>query len=241
MKPVEIVLVYQSLLGIYGDRGNALVLRKRLQWRGVDAVLTEVEPGDRIPPDAALYLLGGGEDAAQVSAVKYIREDGNLFRGVEAGAVLFAVCAGYQIVGNTFTVGERDEVIDGLGLLDVTTRRGTVRAVGETLSHWTRPDGSQSLITGFENHGGFTTLGERAKPLAYVEVGVGNANDGTEGAVQDRVIGAYPHGPVLARNPDLADHLLELALGRRLDPLHNAELDELRRQRVAAVRGAKRR
>ena len=241
MKPVEIVLVYQSLLGIYGDRGNALVLRKRLQWRGVEAVLTEVEPGDRIPPDAALYLLGGGEDAAQVSAVKYIREDGNLFRGIDAGAVLFAVCAGYQIVGNTFTVGERDEVIEGLGLLDVTTRRGTVRAVGETLSHWTRPDGSQSLITGFENHGGFTTLGEKAKPLAYVEVGVGNANDGTEGAVQDRVIGAYPHGPVLARNPDLADHLLELALGRQLDPLYNAELDELRRERVAAVRRVKRR
>lgn len=241
MKPVEIVLVYQSLLGIYGDRGNAMVLRHRLSWRGVDAVLTEVEPGDRIPPDAAIYLLGGGEDAAQVSAVKYIREDGNLFRGMEAGAVLFAVCAGYQIVGNTFTVGERDEVIDGLGLLDVTTRRGTVRAVGETLSHWTRPDGSESLITGFENHGGFTTLGERAKPLAYVEVGVGNANDGTEGAVQDRVIGTYPHGPILARNPDLADHLLELALGRQLDPLPNAELDELRRQRVAAVRRAKRR
>ena len=241
MKPVEIVLVYQSLLGIYGDRGNALVLRQRLAWRGIDAVLTEVEPGDPIPPDGAVYLLGGGEDAAQVSAVRYILEDGNLLRAVDAGAVLFAVCAGYQIVGNTFTIGERDQVIEGLGLLDVTTRRGTVRAVGETLSRWTRPDGSESLITGFENHGGFTTLGERARPLAYVEVGVGNANDGTEGAVQERVIGAYPHGPILARNPDLADHLLELALGRQLDPLQNAELDELRRQRIAAVRRARRR
>ncbi len=241
MKPVEIVLVYQSLLGIYGDRGNALVLRQRLAWRGVDAVLTEVEPGDPIPPDGAVYLLGGGEDAAQVSAVRYILEDGNLLRAVDSGAVLFAVCAGYQIVGNTFTIGERDQVIEGLGLLDVTTRRGTVRAVGETLSRWTRPDGTESLITGFENHGGFTTLGERARPLAYVGVGVGNANDGTEGAVQERVIGAYPHGPILARNPDLADHLLELALGRHLDPLPNAELDELRRQRIAAVRKTRRR
>ena len=239
MKPVEIVLVYQSLLGIYGDRGNALVLRQRLAWRGIDAVLTEVEPGDPIPPDGAVYLLGGGEDAAQVSAVRYILEDGNLLRAVDAGAVLFAVCAGYQIVGNSFTIGERDEVIEGLGLLDVTTRRGTVRAVGETLSRWTRPDGSESLITCFENHGGFTTLGEQARPLAFVEVGVGNANDGTEGAVQGRVIGAYPHGPILARNPDLAAHLLEVALDRRLDPLPNAELDELRRQRVAAVRRAR--
>lgn len=239
MKPVEIVLVYQSLLGIYGDRGNATVLRQRLVWRGIDAVVTEVEPGDPVPATGAVYLLGGGEDAAQISAVRYIREDGNLFRAMDAGAVMFAVCAGFQIVGNTFTVGERDEVIEGLGLLDVTTRRGTVRAVGEVLSHWTRPDGTQSLITGFENHGGFTTLGPAAKPLAYVEVGVGNANDGTEGAVQGKVIGAYPHGPILARNPDLADHLLELALGRELDPLPNPELEELRRQRVTAVRKAR--
>ncbi|MEA5116148.1 MAG: glutamine amidotransferase [Propionicimonas sp.] len=238
---VEIVLVYQSLLGIYGDRGNAMVLRQRLLQRGIDAVLTEVEPGDPVPAGGAVYLLGGGEDAAQISAVKYIREDGNLFRAIDAGAVLFAVCAGYQIAGKTFTVGERDEVIEGLGLLDVTTRRGTERAVGEILTRWTRPDGSESLITGFENHGGFTSLGPHARPLAFVEVGVGNANDGTEGAVQNRVIGTYPHGPILARNPALADHLLELALGRSLDPLPNAELDALRRERVAAVRRQPRR
>ncbi|MGC3955988.1 MAG: glutamine amidotransferase [Propionicimonas sp.] len=236
MKPVEIVLVYQSLLGIYGDRGNAMVLRQRLAWRGIDARLIEVEPGEALPASGSVYLLGGGEDAAQVSAVRRLKEDGNLFRAIDDGAVLFAVCAGYQIAGTTFTVGERDEVIEGLGLLDVTTRRGTERAVGETLSRWTRPDGAESLITGFENHGGFTTLGAGARPLAFVEIGVGNANDGTEGAVQGRVIGAYPHGPVLARNPDLADHLLELALERSLDPLPSPEIDELRRQRIAAVR-----
>jgi hypothetical protein len=236
MSPVEIVLVYQSLLGIYGDRGNAMVLRQRLAWRGIDAVLTEVEPGDTVPATGAVYLLGGGEDAAQVSAVKGLKADGHIFEAVERGAVLFAVCAGYQIVGNTFTVGEQDDVIDGLGLLDVTTRRGTERAVGEILSTWTRPDGTESLITGFENHGGFTTLGEKATPLARVEIGIGNANDGTEGAVQGKVIGTYPHGPVLARNPQLADHLLELALERELDPLPRPELDELRRQRLAAVR-----
>ena len=238
MKPVEIVIVYQSLLGIYGDRGNGMVLRQRLARRGIDARLTEVAPGDRLPASAAIYLLGGGEDGAQVAAVRHLREDGNLFRAIEDGATLFAVCAGYQIAGTTFTIGEHDEVIEGLGLLDVTTRRGTERAVGETLSRWTRPDGAESLITGFENHGGFTTLGPDASPLAFVEIGVGNANDGTEGAVQGRVIGAYPHGPILARNPELADHLLELALDRRLDPLPNPELDELRRQRIDAVRRA---
>ncbi|MDR1711464.1 MAG: glutamine amidotransferase [Propionibacteriaceae bacterium] len=236
MSATKIVLVYQSLLGIYGDRGNAMVLRARLAWRGIDVELAEVEPGEPVPVDGSVYLLGGGEDAAQISAVKYLRADGNLFRAVDAGAVLFAVCAGYQITGKTFTVGDNDEVIEGLGLLDVETRRGSERAVGEILTSWTRPDGAASLITGFENHGGYTYLGADAAPLAKVEVGIGNNGDRTEGAVQGRVVGTYPHGPVLARNPDLADWLLELALGRRLDPLPSGEIDELRQQRVAFVR-----
>jgi len=234
--PVEIVLVYQSLLGIYGDRGNAMVLIKRLRWRGIEAKLTIVEPGDPVPPTGSVYLLGGGEDAAQVSAVRLLKADGNLFRGLNEGAVLFAVCAGYQICGNTFTIGERDEVIEGLGVLDVDTRRGPERAVGELLTSWTHPDGTQVLLTGFENHGGFTTLGPGATPLARVEIGVGNGNDGNEGAVQDRVIGTYPHGPVLARNAALADHVLSTALDRELEPLDRPEIDELHRQRVAFVR-----
>jgi len=233
---VEVVLIFQSLLGIYGDRGNATVLVKRLAWRGFDPVLTVVEPGDRVPDTGRVYLLGGGEDAAQVSAVRALRADGGLQRAVDRGAAVFAVCAGYQIVGKTFTVGERDEVIEGLGLLDVTTTRGPVRAVGELLSHWAGHDGDEQWITGFENHGGYTRLGPDAEPLATVEIGIGNCDDGTEGAVNGRVIGTYPHGPVLARNPALADHVLSLGLGRTLDPLPRSEVAELRRQRLAAVR-----
>lgn len=233
--PVEIVLVYQSLLGIYGDRGNATVLTKRLQWRGYDATLTVVEPGDALPDTAQVYLLGGGEDAAQTSAVKALRADGGLQRAVDRGAAVFAVCAGYQIIGTSFTVGEHDEVIEGLGLLDVSTTRGPVRAVGEILTRWIGRDGDDALLTGFENHGGYTTLGSSATPLGRVEVGVGNAADGTEGAVSGTVIGTYPHGPVLARNPALADHVLQLALGEEVEPLPRPEIDELRRQRLSAV------
>jgi CobQ-like glutamine amidotransferase family enzyme len=233
--PVEIVLVYQSLLGIYGDRGNATVLAKRLQWRGYDTTLTVVEPGDALPDTGQVYLLGGGEDAAQISAVDALRADGGLHRAVDRGAAVFAVCAGYQIIGYSFTVGERDEVIEGLGLLDVTTTRGPVRAVGEILTRWHGREGEDALLTGFENHGGYTTLGPSATPLARVEVGVGNAADGTEGAIDGSVIGTYPHGPVLARNPALADHVLQLALGEELTPLPRPEIDELRRQRLAAV------
>jgi CobQ-like glutamine amidotransferase family enzyme len=233
--PVEIVLVYQSLLGIYGDRGNATVLAKRLQWRGYDTTLTVVEPGDALPDTGQVYLLGGGEDAAQISAVNALRADGGLHRAVDRGAAVFAVCAGYQIIGYSFTVGERDEVIEGLGLLDVTTTRGPVRAVGEILTRWHGREGENALLSGFENHGGHTTLGPSATPLARVEVGVGNAADGTEGAIDGSVIGTYPHGPVLARNPALADHVLQLALGEELAPLPRPEIDELRRQRLAAV------
>ncbi|MBE6478069.1 MAG: glutamine amidotransferase [Propionibacteriaceae bacterium] len=242
-EPVKIVVVYQSLLGIYGDQGNGTVLTKRLTWRGIDARLITVEPGQPVPDDGAVYLLGGGEDLAQVTAVRELKADGGLFRALDKGAVLFAVCAGYQICGTSFTVGDHDEVMEGLGLLDVTTRRAPQRAVGEILTRWTRPDGSESLITGFENHGGHTRLGPDARPFAQVELGVGNCGDGTEGAVQGKVIGSYPHGPNLPRNPELADHLLELALDTQLGPLPhdrlNAELDELRRQRINVVRHSK--
>ena len=113
-------------------------------------------------------------------------------------------------------------MIEGLGLLDVTTTRGPVRAVGEILTRWRGRDGDDALLTGFENHGGYTRLGSSATPLADVEVGVGNAADGTEGAVSGTVIGTYPHGPVLARNPALADHVLQLALGEELAPASSA-------------------
>ena len=233
---VEVVLIYQSLLGLYGDRGNATVLIKRLAWRGYDPVLTVIEPGDPLPETGDVYLLGGGEDAAQVSAVRALKADGGLNRAADRGAAILAVCAGYQIVGNSFTVGYKDEVIDGLGLLDVTTTRGPVRAVGEIISRWNGRAGDDQWLTGFENHGGYTTLGPAVEPLATVEIGIGNCNDGTEGAVAGTVIGTYPHGPILARNPALADHILELALGHELEPLVHAEINKLRRQRLQRVR-----
>jgi CobQ-like glutamine amidotransferase family enzyme len=235
-KRVEVVLIYQSLLGLYGDRGNATVLMRRLAWRGYEPVLTAVELGQPLPDTGDVYLLGGGEDAAQVSAVRALKTDGGLYRAVDRGAAVLAVCAGYQIVGNNFTVGYQDEVISGLGLLDVSTTRGPVRAVGEIISRWNGRDGNDQWLTGFENHGGYTRLGRGVKPLATVEIGVGNCNDGTEGAVAGTVIGTYPHGPILARNPALADHILELALGHELEPLEHSEINKLRRQRLARVR-----
>jgi CobQ-like glutamine amidotransferase family enzyme len=230
--PVRIALVFPSLLGTYGDGGNASVLAQRLRWRGIDAVTLDIGIDDPLPTEADVYVLGGGEDTAQTLAVSRLA-DGSLARAAERGTPVFAVCAGFQILGNTFLDG-RGAVHPGLGLIDATTDRlpGT-RAVGELLGHPVVA-GLTGPLTGYENHGGRTVLGPDARPLAEVREGVGNGT-GVDGAVQGSVVATYLHGPALARNPALADWLLEKVVGP-LPPLDDSEEDELRRERLAAVR-----
>jgi CobQ-like glutamine amidotransferase family enzyme len=234
---VRVALVFPELLGTYGDGGNARVLVQRLQWRDVPAEVVATPAGETVPDSCDIYLLGGGEDAPQARAAAELRSSNVLTRVVERGAPVFAVCGGYQILGHAFT-GGADEERPGLGLLDVrTVRRAGVRAVGELVAQPTRIDTSDALptLTGFENHGGATSLGAAAQPLGRVQHGYGNGTgDGTEGAVQGRIIGTYLHGPVLARNPALADLLLMWVVGR-LEPIDDADVDRLRAERLAAA------
>ena len=245
--PVRIALVFPSLLGTYGDGGNASVLAQRLQWRGIDATVIDVSIGDPLPEQADVFVLGGGEDTAQTLAVSHLAS-GALARVADAGKPVFAVCAGFQILGTTFLDG-RGEVHPGLGLIDCTTDRlPGARAVGELLGE-PLEDGLSDLLTGYENHGGRTTLGPAARPLAAVLAGVGNGSEAAEahsatwgssdgrvdGAVQGSVVATYLHGPALARNPALADWLLSRVVGT-LPELDDSEERELRRERIAAVR-----
>lgn len=229
---LTIVVVHPDLLGTYGDGGNGIVLVQRARWRGIQAELVEA-PSDHALPEGDLYCLGGGEDAAQTASAQRLREDGTLAKSVDRGAPVLAVCAGYQTMGRTFAAAD-GRALPGLGLLDVTTAKGAGRRpVGEILAE---PfDASLPVLTGFENHGGLTTLGLDAAPLARVISGIGNG-DGTEGAVTGKVVGTYLHGPVLARNPALADLLLSWATGEPLAPLDDAEEQALREERIAAVR-----
>ena len=243
MARLRIAVVYPDLLGTYGDGGNGLVLARRAEWRGLDAVLLQAA-SDRPLPEADVYCLGGGEDGPQVRAAKTLMEDGTLVRRVADGAVVLAVCAGFQIVGRTFP-GAAGDAHEGVGLLEVDTVKSSgPRAVGEVLVE-VDPGVLAPLptLTGFENHGGVTTRREGTVALGRVVVGVGNgAGDGSEGAVQGRVVGTYLHGPVLARNPALADRLLSWALGDVvLDPLDDAESEGLREERLATVGGRRRR
>lgn len=230
-EPLRIVDVYPDLLGTYGDGGNAKILAARLRWRGIPALVVPAPSGEALPRGAAFYCLGGGEDGPQVAAAAALRAEGVLAAEVEAGAVVFAVCAGFQIVGTSFPTSDGGEV-PGVGLLAVRTHRHAGRrAVGEVVA----VREGLGRLTGFENHAGRTDLEPDVAPLATVEVGIGNGDAArSEGAVAGRVVGTYLHGPVLARNPELADWLLGLRLGA-LAPLQDAELSALHEERLAAA------
>ncbi|GAA4826038.1 type 1 glutamine amidotransferase [Actinomycetospora corticicola] len=209
-----IVLLLPEVLGTYGDAGNAAVLAMRLRWRGLDADVHTVGWDDPVPAGGDVYVLGGGEDAAQMLAVERLRDSAGLRRALDRGAPTLAVCAGLQILGRAFTVADGTRV-PGLGLLDVETVPGRgPRRIGDVTAD-ALLDGLDDPLVGFENHGGITTLGPGATPLARVRGGAsGNGTgDRAEGAVGGSVVGTYLHGPVLARNPALADLLLTRALG----------------------------
>jgi CobQ-like glutamine amidotransferase family enzyme len=231
---VRIVSVYPVLLGTYGDGGNLRVLGVRARARGLAVETIEVDAGEPVPSQADLYLLGGGEDDAQVAAAIALRTDGGLSAAVGRGAAVLAVCAGYQILGSHFP-GSHGEQVAGLELLDVTTDRLPVRAVGELLVDPSIA-GLSEVLTGYENHAGATALGPGAQPLGAVRVGVGNGNS-FEGAVQGTIVGCYLHGPSLARNPQLADLLLSWVTDGPLAPFELADVDALRAERLRAVGG----
>ena len=247
---LTVAVVYPDLLGTYGDGGNGLILARRASWRGIPADLVQADSGTPLPV-ADIYCIGGGEDGPQVRAAEALVADGALRRAVDQGAVVLGVCAGYQILGRSFP-DSADRAHPGLGLLDVTTRKGTgSRPVGELVAT-AGPDsprladgGLLPRLTGFENHGGVTTLGPSTRPLARVVQGVGNGGgDGTEGAWSGKVLGSYLHGPLLARNMALADLLLGWALSDMDEPAHLTPLDDadetaLRSERLSAAGSAR--
>lgn len=230
---LSIALIYPTVLGLYGDRGNASVLAHRAKARGIDADIVIIDPGTAVPELADIYLLGGGEDIAQTTGCELLRADGGLTRAHARDAVIFAVCAGMQVLGESFPADGR--TVDGLGLLDIVTVPGAPRSVGELLTEAVGVD--VPSMTGYENHGGHTRLGSGVTPLGRVVRGVGNGTgDRTEGAVAGHTIGTYLHGPALVRNPALADVLLAWAIGKGLPPMEEPLIDALRAERLSAVR-----
>lgn len=245
---LTIGLVLPDVLGTYGDDGNALVLRGRARMRGIDAEILPIKLGEAVPEDLAAYTLGGGEDSAQVLAAEHLIADKGLTRAAANGRPIFAVCAGLQVLGESFRA--HGTQVQGLSLIDATTTPLPSRAIGEVASTPTKAGVTKQLtqpLTGFENHLGGTVLGADASPLGSVTAGQGNGGSGDsdgsgarssqryEGAVQGSVIATYMHGPALARNPELADLILAHAMGialADLEPLELPEVDRLRLERM---------
>lgn len=227
---LRICHLYPDLLNLYGDRGNLMALVNRARWRGVDVRVDEFRLRDPLTPGAHdLYFIGGGEDRQQRLAAPDLRERKRdaLDHARARGAVVLAVCGGYQLLGHYYRPAEGEDLI-GVGLLDITTEHpgsAAARLIGNIVVRCALLGGIS--LVGFENHGGRTHLASGAQPLGAVVSGFGNnGEDRTEGAVNGTVFGTYLHGPLLPKNPAFTDHLLTAALRSRYPDVTLAPMDD---------------
>jgi lipid II isoglutaminyl synthase (glutamine-hydrolysing) len=225
---LRLCALYPELMNIYADRGNIAVLRARCEWRGIGFELGSATLGDPLDPDAHdFFYMGGGQDRDQIAVAHDMvatKRDA-LHAAADRGAVVLAVCGGYQLLGHSYELG--GDQLPGVGLVDLhTVREPGPRLIGNCAIE-ANLGGGKRVIAGFENHGGRTFLGTGERPLGRVLRGHGNnGRDGFEGVHRRNVIGTYLHGPLLPKNVWLADRLIELALGIELDPLRDDALEE---------------
>lgn len=228
----KICHLYPDLLNLYGDRGNVMVMQQRSKWRGIDVEVTEISLGQKVNlNDYDFIFLGGGSDREQ----KIITDDliskkgGSLVEAVENGAALLSICGGYQLLGNYYTTHTGDSM-EGIGLFDVYTEAGKKRLIGNVVME---ADFLANTLVGFENHSGKTYLGPGVEPIGKVISGFGNnGEDKWEGARYKNAFGTYLHGPILPKNPHLADFFIQVALQKRYGQLELPGLDDTVEQRA---------
>jgi len=234
---VRLCHLYPDLMNIYADRGNIAVFERRLTWRGHELQVTPISIGDPIEADCDLSYLGGGQDRDQDLVADDLQAKAAPLRAAaDAQAAQLYVCGGIQLAGHGYVARNGDR-LPGTGVLDLETTAGNSRLIGDLVID--AELGSETRrIVGYENHAGRTSLGSGCRPLGRVVHGHGNDGvSGFEGAVRDRVIGTYLHGPLLPKNPSIADLLLTWALEHRygagveLEPLD----DSLERSAHAAA------
>ena len=221
---LTICWLYPTTMNIYGDRGNVLALEQRAKWRGIDVTTIGAGIGEPLPEDVDLFFIGGGQDGEQVAVAHDLQgaKSEAIRRAVDDGAVLLAICGGYQLLGHEYRPHDAAP-LPGIGLVDLVTVAGPERFIGNVVV-----ESEFGTLVGFENHSGLTTLGPGVKPLGTVSVGRGNNGiDGFEGVRHRNVVGCYLHGSLLPKNPVLADWLITKALERRygavtLEPLDDA-------------------
>ena len=223
---LRICHLYPDVLNLYGDRGNILCMRRRLEWRGIGVSIEEAGVGDAAHlSDCDLIFIGGGQDFEQEVLLGDLHggKDKALCAAIEDGVAVLAICGGYQMLGAYYETWDGVRC-DFLGALDLYTVGAKERMIGNYMFTCTENSGG-STVVGFENHSGRTRLGGGVEPLGTVLSGFGNnGEDGTEGARYKNVFATYSHGPLLPKNPALCDHILQTALARKygsceLEPL----------------------
>jgi CobQ-like glutamine amidotransferase family enzyme len=214
-KSLRIAHLYPSLLNVAGDGGNLIAIQRRAQWRGIPVDIAAVEKGET--PDFRKFdvvLFHGGQDVEMaIVAADFTRKAPSLRAAVDEGVVVFAVCAGLQLLGHRYVSNAGEEML-GAGILDLETRGGPQRFMQHAACEVTI-DGVTETVVGFENHSGLTTLGPGCQPFGRMVAGAGNnGRDGLEGARFRNVFATYLHGPCLPKNPWLTDQLIRIAVGR---------------------------
>jgi len=238
MPTLRVCSLYPDLMNIYADRGNIAVLRARCEWRGIGFEHSASGLGEPLDPDSAdFFYMGGGQDRDQalVAEDMVATKRDALHAAHTREAVILAVCGGYQLLGSSYQMG--DQELPGVELVDLrTVRESGPRLIGNCAIE--SDLGGDSVIAGFENHGGRTYLGDAEQPLGKVLNGFGNnGRDGYEGVRRGNTIGTYLHGPLLPKNVWLADRLIELALGIELQPLGDDELERAAHQSARRAAG----
>lgn len=211
-KNIRLLQLYPSEMNIYGDWGNTLTLKRRLEWRGYDVTILEHHPDGIFPKNIDIITGGGGQDSGQ----EKIKDDllkisDELHRLADSETPMLMICGLYQLFGRFFKTQE-GHTIQGIGIFNAETHGGPKRLIGNIVTN----NDTFGEIVGYENHSGLTYLDSNQEALGTVEKGAGNnGEDGTEGALYKNVVGTYLHGSLLPKNPALADFLLQKALYKK--------------------------
>ena len=224
---LKICHLYPDVLNLYGDGGNVICMRQRLQWRGIDAVVGRCCIGDSLhAADYDLFFIGGGQDFEQEVLLQDLNggKAEEIRAAVRDGKTFLAICGGYQMLGNYYRTWDGVQC-DFIGAIDVETIGQKERMIGNYVFTCDELDGQ--TVVGFENHSGRTYLGSGVRPIGRVLAGNGNnGEDHMEGARVNNLFATYSHGCLLPKNPALADYILKTALDAKYGTVSLAPLDD---------------
>jgi CobQ-like glutamine amidotransferase family enzyme len=222
MNKLHILHLYPNELNTYGDHGNALTLKRRIEWHGLEPVIHYHHPGGKLPERVDIVIGGGGQDSAQADVQNDILRIGDdLHKLADDNVPMVLICGTYQLFGHRF-VTNTGQVVKGIGVFDLETIAGPKRMIGNVMIK-----SDYGMLFGFENHSGQTYLGKHQVPMGKVKRGNGNnGKDKTEGARTNNVFGTYMHGPFLPNNPQFCDEVVRLAAVNRYGEFHPQQIDD---------------